>query len=335
MILSYNQIVKSNHRGRIIMHLRDKSIITKQKRQSLELADSYERWAREEGNSTILHRALRVRQCSTYWQGLYCPDCGHLSHMFTYGCGDRLCPICSSRKSRAIAAQAMQVVNYLEGTPVLLTLTVKNVPGIKLRKTIDEMIAGWNLIYKKRFLKRHMLSWARTLEITYNDERKDYHPHIHVIMFIDDAELIFRCFWRDLWRDTMNLNYEPQVDIRPITDREGAVYEVSKYVTKTAKVFGLKGNEMDRVIRTLTEVIFKRRLRAYGGQWAKVRSELRQKSVETLDDGQIDALAAGLEKDCCKKNLVPVVLQWSGLEYEMAIDGQAVKGAERGTAACP
>jgi len=289
------------------------------KKDSLKLAGAYKRWGEEEKNSTIQAKAVRVAQCSEYWTGLFCPYCGRIAHLYTYGCKDRLCPLCAHRKARAVAAQAMQVVRQLEGVPALLTLTIRNVSAEELAETVDGLLAGWRKIYESRPMKKKMIAWARTLEITYNDAYEDYHPHIHVIMYIHDHQLLRADYWDEIWRGVMNLDYHPILEVHEIVgDASKAVYEVSKYVTKMSRIFKLSHEECYEVVKVMSKTIYKRRLKAYGGEWGKVRRKMSMKEVDTMDDGEIDMLAAQLDGDvCCSSRMIPIVLEWSGMEYKM------------------
>lgn len=269
--------------------------------------------------------SARVRDCSTYWTGYKCPKCGRLHRMVTYGCKHRLCPICATRKSRAVAAQAMQVMLFFEQTGVLseydfclLTLTQKNVSAEALPREIDNMMHAWAKLRYIRKIQRELVGWARTVEITVGSDGS-YHPHIHCILMLKKGSpLRESSVWRSLWASVLQLQYEPICDCRPITD-VGAVYEVSKYVTKVGRILDNPdlGQCFDDV-KTIGNAIYGRRLRSYGGEWAKVRRALRMVAVDDMDDGELDAAGAmldGHDKCDCGAAVEAVCLYWSGMEY--------------------
>jgi hypothetical protein len=301
-----------------------------EKKQSGLLRIIYWLWGVEVDSEVIRKRAVRVGQCAEFIRAKMCVECGKLARRQSYWCNDRLCPMCAERKSRAVAAQAMQVVQHLHGRPLLLTLTVRNVKGDQLGETIDGMLQAWSGVWKRRNVKRGVLSYARTLEITYNEKRGDYHPHIHAIVYVNDGDMLKASFWGDVWRDSMQLDYNPVIDVRPIVDQSGAVSEVSKYVAKVGKILALPHGTVDRVVRTLATVLHKRRLRTYGGEWAKVRKALDMVDEDKMTDEQIEALGDGLETmetpECCGSGMVDVVMVWTGMEYQvtLASDGSPV-----------
>ena len=324
------------------MHTYDS--INAAKKQSLELAAIYRDWAKSSESEAIASRAARVAACSDFWTGYQCPDCGRLHGMVSYGCRDRLCAICAAKLARATAAQALQAMavmqldESLQGcTWGLLTLTVRNVPADKLSETIDNMLHHWAALRRVRPVARIMRAWARNIEITYNKERHTYHPHIHCIVAVTDADMCVlsqthpdkgtdipqwpAMQWAAWWRQAANLDYTPVCDIRPLTSSD-AVYEVSKYATKPSSIFdsALSFGIKKKVVRTIADAIYSRRLKSYGGAWLKARRALNMRPAEELDDTELSAAADGLEHQCaCGSSmpLVSVVLQWSGLSYDL------------------
>ena len=324
------------------MHTYDS--INAAKKQSLELAAIYRDWAKSCGSETIAARAARVSACSDLWTGYRCPDCGRLHGMVSYGCRDRLCAICAAKLARATAAQALQAMAVMQLDESLqgcsggrLTLTVRNVSAADLPGTIDKMLHHWALLRRMRPVARIMRAWARNIEITYNKVRHTYHPHIHCIVALTDAGMCElsqthpepgsgvpqqpAMQWAAWWRQAANLDYTPVCDIRPLASTD-AVYEVSKYAAKPSSIFdsALSFGIKKKVVRPIAEAIFGRRLKSYGGAWLKARRALNMKPVEELDENELSVAADGLEHQCaCGSSLplVAVVLQWSGLSYDL------------------
>ena len=301
------------------------SDITRAKRQSGKLAYLLYLQGIDKNTEHMFVIADRVRSCSTYWSGFKCPQCGRLHGMITYGCKHRLCPICATRKSRATAAQAMQVIEALQRQEkpgdweyCLLTLTQRNVSGENLSREIDALLDAWSRLRYLRVIRSDLLGWARTVEITAG-ANDTYHPHIHCILIIRrGSQLRLTSYWRRLWSKMMGLDYEPICDCRGITDA-AAVFEVSKYVTKVGKL--LSNPDLGQCyddVRYIGDAISGRRLRSYGGVWAKMRREMKMVDVESMDDGALDAAGALLDGhgQCeCGSAVEAVCLMWSGMEY--------------------
>lgn len=312
------------------MHTKD--TITQKKKQSVMLSYIYREWAKEIGSDALAAKAERVANCSNYWTGFRCPDCGRLHHMVSYGCRDRLCATCATKLARATAAQALQAMAVMDldsSLPAdgwaLVTLTQINVPADRLSSEIDKMLNAWALLRHLRPVKRVLLAWARNIEITYNTQMNTYHPHVHCIVCVKDVALASgegssALWWADRWAECMRLDYTPVCNVSPLKGHD-AVFEVSKYVCKMSSVFSLSLPAMVRaeVVRIIATAIHGRRLKSYGGAWLKVRRALNQRPPEELDDLQMTELSEGMEEHCVcgsSESLIPCVLVWAGMEYK-------------------
>ena len=104
-------------------------------------------------------------------------------------CRDRLCPMCQWRRSMKLAYQVNQVCHlaFLEKPGLrflFLTLTTRNVRGDKLKAAIDEMNYGFSKLMNRKEVKRSVEGYFKAIEVTYNSNREDYHPHFHVILAV-------------------------------------------------------------------------------------------------------------------------------------------------------
>src|SRR5699024_12730389 len=103
---------------------------------------------------------------------------------------------------------------------IFLTLTAPNVPADELNDEIKHYNQSFQRLMQRKEVKQIVKGYARKLEITYNEERDDYHPHIHVL--IADDKNYFNNSWSYIKRDrrlevwhhvTINLLIT-QVDVR-------------------------------------------------------------------------------------------------------------------------
>ena len=217
-------------------------------------------------------------------------------------CSDRLCPICTAKLSRRIAANARAVIEraQLEADlrPYLLTLTQRNCSNKELPLRIDEMLKSWySIIHDLRTHKKYLAGYARTIEITIGRDGL-YHPHIHALILLSsDApkEMSRARYWANLWSKYMNTkryqgNTMPICDIRPIrpnrrkhiSSEAAAAAEVSKYVTKSGTILSHVGAYEH--ILAIDNAISGRRLRTYGGIWRRIRADMKlEDSMNTME----------------------------------------------------
>lgn len=210
-------------------------------------------------------------------------------------CKDRLCPLCSWRRSKKIFGQTSKIMNKItedKDTEFLfLTLTVKNVYGYDLSKTLDALFYGYKKFFQLKELKKISLGTFRALEVTYSHERGDFHPHIHCIIAVNKSYFTSQYYLsidklKFLWSTCMNLDYIPQVDLRKVKgNKQRAVCEVAKYSVKDSDYL-IPGNEplTDYLVDVFTITLFKRRLVSFSGIFRKYHKLL---NLDDTDSGDL------------------------------------------------
>jgi plasmid rolling circle replication initiator protein Rep len=132
-------------------------------------------------------RGYRMRDCGNFIQYKHCADCGTFFVEKTNLCRDRFCPVCNWRLSLQRFVQMREVFQYIyeqypTATYSMITLTVQNCKPSELGNTLTDMCNAWHKITCSRKFKDMVNGTARTIEITYNEKSKTFHPHFHVIM---------------------------------------------------------------------------------------------------------------------------------------------------------
>lgn len=239
-------------------------------------------------------------------------------------CRDRLCPMCSWRRTYKVYSQISRIMDVIQNDYVFLflTLTVPNCSADELAQTIDELQKGWYRFINYKRIKTAVKGYFKVLEITRNTDRKSpsyntYHPHFHNILAVKKSYLTSRDYiqhseWLEMWQKAMRDPTITQVDIRRCKDkqdiREGekavkalgsAVAEVAKYSVKSADFLGrfnkdgflvtpFPDNEIDDTVITLGSALHGRRLTALGGVFDEVAKKLQLDDCENGDLIHID-----------------------------------------------
>jgi plasmid rolling circle replication initiator protein Rep len=107
---------------------------------------------------------------------------------------------------------------------------------------------------------------------------EEVHPHLHCLLVVPDSyrkghdSYLNHIQWRNLWRLSAHLDYDPIVDIRTVKRLNGGILEASKYCLKT--------NDMVDVIGCLTmRQLHGIRLTSIGGIFNQYFS---QKAVDAI-----------------------------------------------------
>lgn len=246
----------------------------------------------------------RVYQCAEVLKFIEQQD-GTKKLYQSYFCKNKLCPICNWRRSMKYAYQAELVVNeamkrYPKGRFLFLTLTIKNVSGKELNKTLSKMTEGFNRLFKYKKVDKNVIGYLRATEVTYSTEHEDYHPHLHVLLMVKPNyfsgrgdNYLTQEEWTKLWAKAMKLDYTPVVDIRTVKahkrkNLKSAIIETAKYPVKpfdvdTEDVTLFSEMVKERITEDLTNGLHRKRQIGFGKLFKEIKAELALDDVEEGD----------------------------------------------------
>jgi plasmid rolling circle replication initiator protein Rep len=231
-------------------------------------------------------------------------------------CKWRFCPMCAWRKSRVDAQRISVLMSYIAAKHkrsfIMVTLTAPNVKRDKLSEEITKYNKAFKEFVRTKEIAGMNHGYLRKLEITYNEERDDYHPHFHVVFAVNSSyfsggQYLKQAKWLDLWRDCMKDNSITQVDVRAVkrkTDPDTLaesfdVEEFAKYAAKDADY--LKSKE---VFDGFYQALKGRQQITYSGIFAVANKKYKA-----------DELADYIETDKTVYYWV-IMYQWKGKEYK-------------------
>lgn len=165
-------------------------------------------------------------------------------------CGNRWCLVCNRIRTAKLLKVYGPIMRQWEDAH-FLTLTVPNVPAEKLHDAVREMLAVMPKIARAvRRTDGIELRAIRKLETTYS-RRKDYHPHLHLIVDSRAAAEAMLRRWLERFPDATAKGQ----DIRKCDDH--SVVELFKYFTKLT-VKGMDGQHtappphaLDRIFKAV------------------------------------------------------------------------------------
>lgn len=170
-------------------------------------------------------------------------DFHHKLHQANF-CRVRNCPICQYRKTLLMRGRFFKMIPELPDDLeyLFLTLTVKNCETTQLKQTLQNMSKAWNRFLALKSLKfdSWLVGWFRSVEVTRQhgsasaqfdlitettgSDIDKSHPHYHVLLAVKKSYFhkfyISQAKWVELWRNAMQLDYDPIVDIRRVKTLE-------------------------------------------------------------------------------------------------------------------
>ena len=195
----------------------------------------------------------------SYWQTYWCNKVILQDGVTTKSkyCNQRWCMVCNRiRTARLINGYADQLKGL--NNPYFVTLTTRNVPAEDLLETLNQMAK--DLTRCKDTLRKQgiKLIGIRKIEVTYNEERDDYHPHYHLI--IDGCSQSFKLVSEWLTKHPKTATIKGQ-DLRYAD--VGAPVELFKYFTKMLSKSGhFHAKPMDVIFQAMKG---KRVFQPFGG----------------------------------------------------------------------
>lgn len=202
-------------------------------------------------------------------------------------CKNRFCEMCRWRKSLADFIKLSTICKYIDieynnhYKYLFLTLTIRNVKANRLKYALNKLSDDFHNYSRKTFFKKNFHGYCKKFEITYNDKRDDYHPHLHVFLLVDEQyfdkdneNYVTRAEFLREWQKSTKDDRITQVDIRACKD-DDVCKELSKYETKSVEC---TYKSFDVLYRNLSG----KRVVSYGG--------LMKEVAQKYNNGELDYL---------------------------------------------
>lgn len=245
-----------------------------------------------------IKKAYNVKQCGNVLEFKPSND-GYLKLYKTWFCKSKLCPVCNWRRAMKNSSQAQKVIEEVvkekpKARWLFLTLSTKNsISGEHLDQSLKEMSKAFNKLKMYSKVKKNLVGFMRSTEVTVNKNDGSYNQHMHVLLCVESAyfkkqgQYIKQSEWVDLWQRALQVDYRPVANIKAIKpnkkgdkDIQAAIKETSKYSVKSSDY--LTGNhEKDaEIVQDLEQGLYRKRMLSYGGL-------LKQKhKILNLDDAE-------------------------------------------------
>ena len=255
----------------------------------------------------MYERADKVSLCGTDLQFVKSMDPNESAKLLRANfCKDRLCWMCSWRRTKKIFGQVSQVMSKLEQEKeyrfVFVTLTVRSCAGPNLIDELDQMLSAFHKFNQRTRIKKAFKGGFRTLEVRYHPEHPtefQFHHHLHIVYAVTKSYFNSRYYVShdeimQIWRDCCGIDYDPYVHIeivKPSVGDDGeigynqVVAEVAKYTVKPEDIYvGRTDEEIDRGVWYLSQGLASRRLCSFTGVFKQAAAELK---LDDLTEGDL------------------------------------------------
>lgn len=216
-------------------------------------------------------------------------------------CNNRFCPLCSSLRAKKNAVIVLELMEYIREIKklefVFFTLTAPNIVGEKLEEEIKEFNNSFKELIRSKEFRKVCKGYIRKLEVTYNRERADFHPHFHIVMAVNQSyfkskDYISTALLKTLWRKFKKNDSIEAVDMRKVKMNSiKEVLEIATYCTKSSDLYDNGQEVFDyfySALRGKQEI-------TYSGIFADVKKlrdngELKIENIKSLEEIQEKAI---------------------------------------------
>lgn len=247
-------------------------------------------------------KASKVKECGQVLRFKKTVE-GHLKLFQTWFCKSRLCPLCAWRRSMKNSNQLVRILQssleqYPKGRFLFLTLSTENTHGSdELKHELKNYGIAFNRMANYKKIKKNLLGYVRTTEITVNKEDGSYNQHMHVLLFVssryfkgDGENYISQDDWRAYWKKAMKLDYSPVVNVKSVHAKKdkgdllSGAQETAKYQVKSADYISDDAENDLRIVEDLEQALSNTRAISYGGIFKEIRKELKLEDENNLID---------------------------------------------------
>ena len=231
-----------------------------------------------------------IKECNTFMMMVADENFEKKKQHKGNSCKNRFCPICAWKKARKDALALSVMMAYLKQEEskdfIFLTLTAPNVPANELNDEIKHYNHSFKKLMERKEVKSVVKGYARKLEITYNEERDDYHPHFHVLIAVDKSYFnnnrlyISRDRWLELWQQVTKNPLITQVDVRKVRgSRDDKVYEIAKYSAKDSEYL-----QNQNVFEVFYNALKGKRLIVFSGLFKEAMTKFKDGELDDYKD---------------------------------------------------
>lgn len=158
-------------------------------------------------------------------------------------CRSRWCPICARSKASFITEQATAWLKKIT-EPKFLTLTLRSTDA-PLSEQVDRLYDGLRLLRRRKFFKDAARGGVWFFQLTYNRDRKQWHPHLHILM---DSNYLQKSALIAAWQEITGDSYI--IDIKAVWNPESAAAYVARYVSRPAELSSVAEQLQDELLTT-------------------------------------------------------------------------------------
>src|SRR5699024_2101324 len=146
----------------------------------------------------------------------------------------------------------------------------------ELKKRLSDMSKGFNRMMKNKEINKNLVGFMRATEVTVNNIEHAYNQHMHEVVCVEstyyyNTEIyVNQKQWIQFWKRAMKLDYDPNVKVQMIrqknkhkSDIKSAIDETAKYPVKDTDFMTDDEERNLQRLADLEEGLYRKRLISY------------------------------------------------------------------------
>ena len=159
------------------------------------------------------------------------------------------------------------------------------------------MSKAFNKLKMYTKVKKNLIGFLRSTEVTVNKNDGSYNQHMHVLLCVENSyfknkvNYITQEEWVTLWQKALQVNYRPVANIKAIKpnqkgdkDIQAAIKETSKYSVKSSDFLTDDDEKNQEIVNDLEKGLYRKRMLSYGGLLKQKHKIL---NLDDVEDGNL------------------------------------------------
>ncbi|WP_048962302.1 protein rep [Enterococcus faecalis] len=143
----------------------------------------------------------------------------------------------------------------------------------RTEQSLKHMSKAFNKLKMYTKVKKNLVGFLRSTEVTVNKNDGSYNQHMHVLLCVENAyfrkkeNYITQVEWVDLWQKALQVNYRPVANIKAIKpnqkgdkDIQAAIKETSKYSVKSSDFLTDDDEKNQEIVNDLEKGLYRKRM---------------------------------------------------------------------------
>lgn len=132
----------------------------------------------DQGDEEADKLAGKISDCCRYAEAVQYDESGMIG-IHKHRCKSRVCPYCAAIRANQLRGKLTEMLGVMDA-PAFITLTLQH-SDTPLKDQLTHLVASARRLRQSKLWKAHVRGGVQVIEITYKEDTRAWHPHIHIL----------------------------------------------------------------------------------------------------------------------------------------------------------